>query len=54
MDLEKQTRYIAEAFAAWWEINETATLQVFDRGGEYAAGSPCIRPDTVEKDGSCF
>ncbi|MEF9907253.1 hypothetical protein [Streptomyces sp. P9-A2] len=54
MDLEKQTRYIAEAFAAWWEINETATLQVFDRGGEHAAGSPCIRPDTVEEDGSCF
>ncbi|MFJ4517466.1 hypothetical protein [Streptomyces sp. NPDC088816] len=54
MDLEKQSQYAAEAFAAWWEIEETATLQVFDRGGEYAAGTACIRPDSVEKEGSCL
>ncbi|MFF9123070.1 hypothetical protein ACF09J_07195 [Streptomyces sp. NPDC014889] len=54
MDLEKQSQYIAEAFAAWWEIDETATLQVFDRGGEYTAGTSCIRPDTVKKNGSCL
>ncbi|WP_445527472.1 hypothetical protein [Streptomyces cyslabdanicus] len=54
MDLEKQSQYIAEAFAAWWEIDETATLQVLDRGGEYAAGTACIRPDSAEKEGSCL
>ncbi|WP_406415409.1 hypothetical protein OH809_42885 [Streptomyces sp. NBC_00873] len=54
LDLEKQGQYIAEAFAAWWEIDETAVLQVYDRSGEYAAGTSCIRPDTVEKEGSCL
>ncbi|MFE4959287.1 hypothetical protein ACFRCW_36130 [Streptomyces sp. NPDC056653] len=54
LDLEKQGQYVAEAFAAWWKIDETAVLQVYDRGGEYAAGTACIRPDTVEKEGSCL
>ncbi|WP_143660606.1 hypothetical protein [Streptomyces sp. JHA26] len=53
MGLEKQSQYIAEAFAAWWEIDETATLQVYDRGGEYMAGSSCISPNAVENEGSC-
>ncbi|WP_406431573.1 hypothetical protein [Streptomyces sp. NBC_01589] len=54
LDLEKQGQYIAGAFAAWWEIDETAVLQVYDRGGEYAASTACIRPDTVKKEGACF
>jgi hypothetical protein len=54
LDLEKQSQYIAEAFAAWWKIDEKATLQVYDRGGEYTAGTACIRPDTVENEGSCL
>jgi formylglycine-generating enzyme required for sulfatase activity len=53
LGLEKQSQYIAEAFAAWWKIDETAVLQVYDRGGEYAAGTSCIRPDTVKKEGAC-
>ncbi|MGC9497693.1 hypothetical protein [Streptomyces sp. WG7] len=52
--LEKQSQYVAEALAGWWEIDETAVLQVYDRSGEYAAGTSCIRPDTVEKEGSCI
>ncbi|MFH8975059.1 hypothetical protein [Streptomyces sp. NPDC017890] len=54
LGLEKQSQYVAEALAAWWEIDETAVLQVYDRSGEYAAGTSCIRPDTVEKEGSCI
>jgi hypothetical protein len=54
LNLEKQSQYIAEALAAWWEIDETAVLQVYDRSGEYAAGTSCIRPDTVENEGSCI
>ncbi|MFF3934379.1 hypothetical protein [Streptomyces hirsutus] len=54
MDLEKQSQYIAEAFAAWWKIDEEATLQVYDRGGEHTAGTACIRPDSVKHEGSCL
>lgn len=54
MDLEKQSQYIAEAFAAWWNIDEEATLQVYDRGGEHTAGTACIRPDSVKHEGSCL
>ncbi|MET8511985.1 hypothetical protein [Streptomyces sp. NPDC005077] len=54
LDLEKQGQYIAEAFAAWWAVDETAVLQIYDRSGEYAAGTSCIRPDTVKVEGSCI
>ncbi|MFF9085373.1 hypothetical protein ACF1BE_02905 [Streptomyces sp. NPDC014991] len=52
--LEKQSQYIAGAFAAWWQIDETSVIQVFDRGGRYAAGTSCIRADSAEKEGSCL
>jgi hypothetical protein len=54
MGLEKQSQYIAEAFAAWWKVDEKAVLQVFDRSGEYTAGTACLRPDTVKNEGSCL
>ncbi|MEU2624298.1 hypothetical protein ABZ642_40360 [Streptomyces sp. NPDC007157] len=54
MALEKESQYIAEAFAAWWQVDEPSVIQVFDRGGKYTAGSSCIRPDTVRKEGSCL
>ncbi|MGW7046349.1 hypothetical protein ACWGDT_27395 [Streptomyces avermitilis] len=54
MVLEKQSQYIAEAFAAWWQIDETSVIQVFDRGGEYAAGTSCIRTDSAKAEGSCL
>jgi formylglycine-generating enzyme required for sulfatase activity len=54
LDLEEQSQYIAEALAAWWEIDETAVFQVYDRSGEDAAGTACIRPDSVENEGSCI
>ncbi|MFI9810241.1 hypothetical protein ACIHEJ_39180 [Streptomyces sp. NPDC052301] len=53
LGLEKQSQYIAEAFAAWWKRDETATIQVYDRRGEYAAGTSCIQPDTVKHEGAC-
>ncbi|MGI5518838.1 hypothetical protein [Streptomyces sp. CA-106131] len=52
--LEEQPEYIAEAFAAWWQMDETSVIQVFDRGGTYTAGTSCIRPDSVEAHGSCL
>ncbi|WP_145766209.1 hypothetical protein [Streptomyces brevispora] len=54
LDLEEQSHHIAEALAAWWEIDETAVFQVYDRSGEHAAGTSCIRPDSVENEGSCI
>ncbi len=54
MALEKESQYIAEAFAAWWRIDEPSVIQVFDRGGRYTAGTSCIRTDSVDKEGSCL
>jgi formylglycine-generating enzyme required for sulfatase activity len=54
MGLEKQSQHIAEAFEAWWKVDEKAVLQVFDRSGEYTAGTACLRPDTVKNEGSCL
>ncbi|MEU6181180.1 hypothetical protein [Streptomyces coeruleorubidus] len=54
MGLETQSQHMAEALAAWWDIDETAVFQVYDRSGEYAAGTACIRPDTVKEEGSCL
>ncbi|MEV7517370.1 hypothetical protein AB0O03_20465 [Streptomyces diastaticus] len=54
MGLETQSQHLAEALAAWWDIDETAVFQVYDRTGEYAAGTACIRPDSVENEGSCI
>ncbi|MFI8952582.1 hypothetical protein ACIGO6_39685 [Streptomyces sp. NPDC053750] len=54
MGLETQSQHLAEALAAWWDIDETAVLQVYDRTGEYAAGTACIRPDSVSQEGSCL
>ncbi|NEA51013.1 hypothetical protein [Streptomyces sp. SID10815] len=54
MALEKESQYIAEAFAAWWQIDEPSVIQVFDRGGQYTAGTSCIRTDSAEKEGSCL
>jgi formylglycine-generating enzyme required for sulfatase activity len=52
--LEKQSQYIAEAFAAWWQTDELSVIQVFDRGGKYTAGTSCIRTDSAKADGSCL
>ncbi|MDX3588443.1 hypothetical protein [Streptomyces europaeiscabiei] len=52
--LEKQSQYIAEAFAAWWQIDEPSVIQVFDRGGKYTAGTSCIRTDSAMANGSCL
>ncbi|MFJ4517470.1 hypothetical protein [Streptomyces sp. NPDC088816] len=52
--LEKETQYVAEAFAAWWQIDEPSVITVMDRGGEYSAGVSCIRADSSEADGSCM
>ncbi|MEW2515828.1 hypothetical protein [Streptomyces sp. NPDC046870] len=54
MALEKESQYVAEAFAAWWRIDEPSVIQVFDRGGRYTAGTACIRADSAEKEGSCL
>ncbi|MGW2708939.1 hypothetical protein ACWC4J_08090 [Streptomyces sp. NPDC001356] len=54
MALEKESQYIAEAFAAWWRIDEPSVIQVFDRGRRYTAGTSCIRTDSVDKEGSCL
>ncbi|MGQ4444603.1 hypothetical protein ACN6LI_002708 [Streptomyces violaceoruber] len=54
MGLEMQSQHLAEALAARWDIDETAVFQVYDRTGEYAAGTSCIRPDSVENEGSCI
>ena len=54
MDLETQSQYMAEALAAWWKVDETAVFQVYDRSGENAVGTACIRTDSVENEGSCI
>lgn len=51
--LELEADYIGQAFASWWAADETAVIQVYDRGGKYTAGTSCIRSDAVEKNGSC-
>lgn len=53
MHLEKQAQHIAEAFAAWWEVDEVAVLQVYDRGGVHTAGTACIQVGTVSREGAC-
>jgi formylglycine-generating enzyme required for sulfatase activity len=52
--LERQSPYIAEAFAAWWQIDEPSVIQVFGCGGEYTAGTSRIRTDSAKANGSCF
>jgi len=52
--LEEQSEHIAAAFAAWWRIDEPSVVQIFDRGGEYPAGTSCIRVDSFEVHGSCL
>ncbi|WP_148016608.1 hypothetical protein [Streptomyces sp. OR43] len=54
MGLEAQSQHMAEAFDAWWEVDEVSVLQVYDRSGENAVGTACIRPDSVESEGSCI
>ncbi|WP_406341360.1 hypothetical protein [Streptomyces sp. NBC_01578] len=53
-NLEKQSQVIAEAFAAWWQIDEKSTLQVYNRGGMDIVGTACIRPDSVKHEGTCL
>ncbi|MEV5186175.1 hypothetical protein [Streptomyces werraensis] len=54
MLLRVETQHAAEAFAAWWEADESnPRLQVFDRKGADIYDSTCIDPHSVENDGSC-
>jgi hypothetical protein len=54
MHLMIQSHHAAEAFAAWWEADESnPRLQVFDREGEAAYDSACISLRSVENSGSC-
>ncbi|WP_143204005.1 hypothetical protein [Streptomyces kebangsaanensis] len=54
MHLMVESQHAAEAFAAWWEADESdPRLQVFDREGEASYDSTCIDPHSVKNSGSC-
>ncbi|CAL9668291.1 hypothetical protein SUDANB15_07313 [Streptomyces sp. enrichment culture] len=54
MQLRVETQHAAEAFAAWWEADESnPRLQVFDRKNADIYDSTCIDPHSVKNDGAC-
>ncbi|WP_371100705.1 hypothetical protein [Streptomyces sp. PU_AKi4] len=54
MQLRVETQHAAEAFAAWWEADESnPRLQVFDRKSADIYDSTCIDPHSVKNDGAC-
>lgn len=52
--LDAKVFVLAEAVDLWWDNGEEqVVLQVFDRGGEMAAGTACITASSIENEGAC-